>query len=522
MRSRQVFKTLSSQNHNKVEKLFALPDDIIETDNAEWNRCAADCSYFINTYTKIFEAERRRWIPFELWDFQEDALAAFQEYKYIAWLKSRQQGATWLALAHGLWETIFHAISELLLFSRAAREASYLLSRERLKGMYTRLPAWMRTNTIIKNDTNHFRISNGSGVRAFPSHAGDSYTGTRVIIDEADLIPDLSFLMQAVEPVIELGGSIALIFRPDKSKPDSLAKNIWRAANRNANEYFAIYTPWHANPKRDQAWYDKQVRNAMENTGSVDVVWENYSATPEEALAPKQLGKRLPLKMLERCYNKQSAILDDDLPDDAPRHPNLRIYAIPRFKETYTSGLDCAEGLVNSDDSATVYLHVLTGMQVATIQGKLSPEVHAALSAKVADWYNGATLMVENINQGYTTIQWLLNNGYRSRTLKGHINKYGWTSSTTGKVIAYDGTAEVLQTGDTTIVDEACLSQLGNIESSTLRAPQGTGEASMDDLADAYAFAIQARIATLKRGGGLRKAKGSAFQKKPSTKRERR
>ncbi len=54
--------------------------------------------------------------------------------------------------------------------------------------MYAKLPAWMRSAVVQDND-HEWQLSNGSVARAFPTSAGDSYTATLAIVDEADLVP---------------------------------------------------------------------------------------------------------------------------------------------------------------------------------------------------------------------------------------------------------------------------------------------------------------------------------------------
>ena len=48
----------------------------------------------------------------------------------------------------------------------------------------------------VDND-HEWQLSNGSRVLAFPTTAGDSYTASLAIVDEADLVPDLGRLMAA-------------------------------------------------------------------------------------------------------------------------------------------------------------------------------------------------------------------------------------------------------------------------------------------------------------------------------------
>lgn len=530
MPSSPIFNALSLKNRVKLAAQFPVAMPIEDEYKPERQRCAGQsahdaeaCIYFIENYVQIYDARNRRWIPFVLWDFQKEAVAAMLTHKYLAWLKARQLGATWIALAVALWETLFWPIAQNLLFSRREVEAAYLLGKKRFSGMYTRLPLWMKQDTIIVEKYTEFALSNGSSVMAFPSNAGDSYTGTRVIVDEADLVSDLDDLLQSVEPVIEHGGSIVLIFRPYKKRPASLAKNIFRAAVRGISEYYPIFTPWYANPTRSQEFYDTQVKSSLEKTGTLDTVYENYPATVEEALAPEQKGKRLPHLILERCYQPEQVIK----PTDAPDYPDLRIYEEPQRNHRYVIGMDSAEGLASSDNSVSLILDVDTGKQVAILTGKIAPTIQSAMTAVIADYYNKAWLMPEANNHGYTVVQWFLNNGYRSRVLHGHIkNKYGWTTTSTSKVILYDSAADALEAGELTITDDLTFASLAAIESGTLEAPPGADdEVGMigDDEAMAFVIANQGRIAALKRGGAVKAPRLKVFNRNtPARRRARR
>src|SRR5690606_35295524 len=124
-------------------------------------------------------------------------------------LKARQLGISWLTLGYGLWTLLFRPIASVSVFSRRETEAIYMISNERLRGMYQRLPEWMKSGHYPKIDSGkEWILSNGSAIRAFPASAGDSYVSTLAIIDEADLAPDLNYLMGAVKPTIDNGGKL--------------------------------------------------------------------------------------------------------------------------------------------------------------------------------------------------------------------------------------------------------------------------------------------------------------------------
>src|SRR5258708_37442350 len=99
-----------------------------------------------------------------------------------------------------------------LLFSRRDDEAVDLL-KTRLRGMYERLPPCFKVRSFAVDNDHEWEFSSGSRVLAFPTTAGDSYSATIAVVDEADLVPDLDRLMRAVKPTIDGGGRMILLSR---------------------------------------------------------------------------------------------------------------------------------------------------------------------------------------------------------------------------------------------------------------------------------------------------------------------
>jgi hypothetical protein len=452
----------------------------------EWRACKRSAAYFIHHYCWIYDAEAREWIPFHLWPEQFEVIQQFQLHKLLVVLKARQLGMTWLFLALALWLMIFWPIATILIFSKRDDEAVYLLGPERLKGMYMRLPSWMQAESVVTNNDHEFMLSTGSVARAFPTTAGDGYTATMVLADEADLVDNLDRMIRSVKPTIDAGGWLVLLSRVDKSKPNSSFKKIYRAAKAKLNEWVAIFLPWWVHPDRDEAWYEREKRNVESTTGALDNLYEQYPKTDEEALAPAQLDKRIPAVHLQKCYQEQASL--DPLPSAAPSIPGLKIFKSPVAGRRYVWGADPAEGLPTSDDSSTDMVDVLTGEQMAKFAGKFSPSVHAAHTAKLALYYNSAAGLPENNNHGHAFILWIEQNS-RLKVLKGHIERPGWSNTTVGKVLLYDFMAEAAEHGECIIHDFDTLLQLQAIEKSTLLAPAG----DMDDQADSFALAQIAR-----------------------------
>ena len=448
---------------------------------AEWLTCAESAPYFLHHHCQIYDATARTWIPFALWPAQIETLKTIHAHQLTIILKARQLGITWLGLGYALWQMLFNPAATQLLFSKRDDEAVYLLGVERMRGMYERLPAWMRARAVLSDNDHEFALSNGSVARAFPTTAGDSYTASLAMVDEADLVPDLGRLMNAVKPTIDTGGKMILLSRPDKSKPESEFKRIYRAAREGKNAWAAVFLPWHVRPGRDAHWYAQQKADVLARTGSEDDLHQQYPATETEALSPRTLDKRIAPNWLERCYVPLSG-LDGE---ETPAIPGLTVYRLPEAKRSYVMGADPAEGNPNSDDSALTVVDARSGEEVAALAGKLEPSTFAGHIHAIGKYYNYANVMVERNNHGHAVLLHLRDHSPLHR-LSGEDGKDGWLSNSKGKSLMYARVADAFRDGETVLHSFATYHQLASVEGGSLRAPQG----QHDDRADSYALAL--------------------------------
>lgn len=471
---------------------------------AEWDKCAASVVYFIVTYCQIYDATFGVWVPFELWKSQEPTLLSMVVNRLLCILKARQLGMTWLVLCFALWLMIFHPAATVLFFSRREDEAKYLLSKERLRGVYSRLPQWIkdRAATTGADQAVVWMLSNGSVARAFPTTAGDSYTATMVVVDEADLCPDLNALMRAVKPTIDGGGRMVLLSRSDKSQPASEFKRIYVGGKSGGSGWVSIFLPWQARPQRDAAWYDEQRRDILQRTGSLDDLHEQYPATDAEALSPRTLDKRIAPVWIQQCFVEKQPLPSDDPQWELqpPAIPGLTLYRLPLRKgvreserkraQTFVVGADPAEGNPTSDDSAATILDCENGEEVGRLVGKFQPAIFAAHIDVLAKFYNGAGVMIERNNHGHAVLLWLQEYSPSLTKLLGHDGKVGWLSNEKGKTLLYGAAADAFREKEVVIHSFSAMVQLMSIEGATLRAPEG----QPDDEADGFALAIVAMV----------------------------
>lgn len=434
----------------------------------EWLKCKLSSAYFINEYCQIYDATEGTWIPFKLWPEQIQVLHELDNHKWVVALKARQLGMTWLVLCYILWKMVFHPAFTALVFSRRENESIYLLSSDRLRGIYKRLPEWAQVRQILTDSSHTWQLSNGSVVYAFPTSAGDSYTAGFVFVDEADLVPDLPALMNAVKPTIDGGGQIILLSRVDKKTPSSLFKRTYLAAKAGLTKWRAIFLPWWTRPERDQTWYEDQKADVFQRTGSLDDLYQQYPSTDDEALLPPTLDRRLPFTWLKQCFQ----LMDPIDPSEVNFYlPGLRIFKpVYNLGEFFVSG-DPAEGNPTSDDSVGHVLDISNGEECAVLAGKFEPSVFAEYLAKLARYYNNAPILPERNNHGHAVIA-TLNTLDGAFCVKGVDDKPGWMSSNKGKALMYTNAADMFRDRELIIHSQETMDQLASIDGSTLRAPE--------------------------------------------------
>jgi len=470
----------------------------------EWLKCHRDVCYFTETYVQIFNAHSKSgagsgaatgaWIPFRLWPAQRQVLRDFVVHPYTIVLKARQLGMSWLTLSYALWLMLFHPAANIMLMSKRDDESIELLAN-RLIEMHARLPEWLQAKRVLQESAHDFVLSNGSRAKAFPTSGGRSYTGTLVLLDEADFLPDLTKVLNAIKPAIDAGGHLIMISTVDKERPLSTFKELFRDAwYHKGTNYHPIFLPWSARPGRTQIWYDQiTVDMRKQSGGTDDGLWQEYPATPEQALAPLQLAKRIPFAWLEQCRGSRQPQTGQA---DLPAVPGLTVYVPPVPGHHYLIGADPAEGNPTSDDSAGAVLDADTWEEVATFAGKWEPVVFGGYIDQVGAWYNDAAVMPERNNHGHALILALRGTG-KLHVLRGHsadaekevsTERLGWLDNLKGKTLLYDTLAQCLMDHSVTLNDPLSISQLASLEAATLRAPDGLP----DDHADAIALAVVA------------------------------
>ena len=95
---------------------------------AEIIRCGKDPVYFCNSYAKISHPLKGL-IPFDMYDFQEDALKEFTQYRFNVILKARQLGISTSVAAYVCWMMLFHRDKNVLVVATKLGTATNLVKK---------------------------------------------------------------------------------------------------------------------------------------------------------------------------------------------------------------------------------------------------------------------------------------------------------------------------------------------------------------------------------------------------------
>lgn len=396
-----------------------------------------------------------------------------EDERLVIVLKARQLGLTWLAVGYLLWQLVFRPGTVALLYSRRQDEAEDLL--ERLRGMHSRLPAWMRAD--VGRDNQQVLELGRSRVRAFPTteHSGRSYTANVAVVDEADFIPHLGRVLNAAEPTVEAGGQLVLISTSDKARPESEFKGIWHGGR-----YVRVFLPWWSRPDRSAGWY-AEISARMRAEGRADDLLQEYPATEAEALAPRAAAARFKLEHVEAAFRPA------ELWEGGPALPGLRLWDAPGAGREYLISCDTSAGDPTSDPCAAIVWDRATWAQVGELRGRFEPAALAGYLAELAAVYNEAVVAVERNNHGATVLLVLEELGARIY-FSPLDNRAGWLTSVKGKTISVNAMAAALAAGDLVLRSRELINELAGVQAATLAALEGR----TDDLAMAAIVGVAA------------------------------
>tara|TARA_R100000406_G_scaffold59362_1_gene41127 strand:+ start:741 stop:2312 length:1572 start_codon:yes stop_codon:yes gene_type:complete len=362
---------------------------------AEIVRCGKDPVYFCNQHAKISHPLKGL-IPFDMYEFQEDALRDFKDNRFSVILKARQLGISTSVAAYVCWMMLFHRDKNVLIVATKLQTATNLVKK--IKAIHKNLPSWLKIANISIDNRTSFELSNGSQVKASSTSgdAGRSEALSLLVVDEAAFVDGMEELWAGLYPTLSTGGRCIALSTPNGV--GNWFHKTYTEAEEGKNDFHTICLPWEVHPERDQEWFDKETRN-MSRREIAQELECNFNASGETVVHGDDLKV-----ILENVREPERRTGFDR---------NYWIWKEPREGHEYVLVADVARG-DGSDFSVAHVFDTHSMEQVAEYQGKVTPDMFAPLLYSIAGEYNNALLVIENNSLGIGVLNRLQDLDYKN------------------------------------------------------------------------------------------------------------
>lgn len=359
----------------------------------EIKKCGRDPVHFIKNFCKITHPEKGI-IPFKLFDFQEQCVADFEDFRFNIVLKGRQLGLSTVVAGYIAWMLLFRRQKSVLVVATKLEVASNLVKK--VKNMIKHVPDWLRIAEISVDNRTSFELNNGSWIKASSTSesAGRSEALSLLVVDEAAFVEDMDELWKSIFPTLSAGGRCIAISTPNGV--GNWFHETYTSAENLTNDFHPIKLDWSVHPDRDEEWYEATIKNMSARDFAQEYNC-NFNASGEGVIHPEDL-----LRIREAaCEPKFRTGYDR----------NYWIWEEYRPEFKYLMVADVARG-DGKDYSAFHILKLETMEQVAEYQGKPNPDMFADMVYSTGKEYGTCLLVVENNNIGFNVLQRLIDRRY--------------------------------------------------------------------------------------------------------------
>ena len=375
----------------------------------EFRKCKDDPVYFISNYIKVTHPVRGL-VPFKLYPFQEDILAALKSNRFNILRKFRQAGCTTISAAYSLWMIVFQKHKQVVILSKGDAESTEVL--DRIKIMYEELPDFLRPQ-MVEDNKHTMKLSTGSTIKSRPSgkQSGRSLAGSLLIIDEAAFIDNIHTIWAAVYPIISTGGRAFVL-----STVNGIGNwyyDVYHRAVAGENSFNAIDINWQSHPEYKRMEGYEPLYEEMEKKGLFVDKWED---TTRINMPFKQWLQEYECEFLGTGDTYLEGYLlrrlvEDDISEDywIKYNNKMRVWKEPLPEYEYAIGVDVSLGR-ERDHSAFHIINVYSGEQVAEFYSNKTPiNELAQILANEANLYNNASVIIERNTIGNNLIDWMFN-----------------------------------------------------------------------------------------------------------------
>lgn len=390
----------------------------------EYIKCAKSVSYFLKKYCFIQHPVRGR-IPFILYPYQDKVLTLWLENQYSIINKSRQLGISTLCAGEALHTMLFNQDKNVLCIATTQDKAKNMVTK--VKYMYDNLPSWLREKQKPLEDNKlTLKLNNGSQIKAVSASgdAGRSEAVSLLLIDEAAFIEGIDEIWASAQQTLSTGGRCIALSTPYGS--GNWFHRTFTAAELGENQFLPIKLPWFVHPERDQAWRDAQDVLLGDPRIAAQECDTNFNTSGDVVFYSEWI------EFIEKTTIK-------DPVERRGVDKNLWIWEQPDYSQDYVIIADVARG-DGKDFSTCHVLNISTNVQVAEFKSQLPPKEFGYFLVGLATEYNMALLVVENANIGWSTLDAIIERGYKNIyyspkdyqvTAESYFNRYENNSNMT-------------------------------------------------------------------------------------------
>ena len=368
---------LGNPNLKKVN----TPVEFTKENILEFQKCAEDPIYFMETYMKIVSLDEGL-VPFKMYDFQKHIVKTIHDNRFTICKLPRQSGKSTTTVSYLLHYAIFNPNSNIAILANKSSTARDILGRVQLA--YENLPKWLQQGVINWNKGN-IELENKSQIVAAATSSsairGGSYN--IIFLDEFAFVPPniAEMFFSSVYPTISSGTKTKMIIVSTPYGMNQFYK-LWSDAENKRNDYVPIDVHWSEVPGRDEEWKERTIRNTSAEQFQQEFECE-FLGSVNTLISPAKI-KNISFK--------------------TPKTSNagLDVYEDPIKDRTYVCTVDVARGVLK-DYSAFIVLDV-TQMPFKVVakyrNNDIKPLLFPHTIEKVAKAYNHAHVLVETNDLG--------------------------------------------------------------------------------------------------------------------------
>lgn len=201
-------------NKKQINQNELSQQEYIQIITNEIKKCAQDYVYFLNNYGYI-DNPNKGLVPFDMRDYQEDAIKLFNSGKDTIILKSRQLGLSTTIAAFVACNMVFKDSYKALVLCTKTSDAKDLVKK--VKTFIHNFPEWLLQEEITTNNKKSIELENDSWCKATSSsdNAGRHESLSLLWIDEAAFIDNIDTIWTgASETLSETGGQAIAVSTP--------------------------------------------------------------------------------------------------------------------------------------------------------------------------------------------------------------------------------------------------------------------------------------------------------------------